>query len=299
MKKNPNQEIPVKKLIILALALALAGFIAIHIVYKLNGPDWLVSEWAAGDTLAYYGALIASVITIYGLYLTFKDNRRGISEQSRLDKLPYLGITMLHQFFRVPYLDPDNAQEIKVESRAFGSIYDGYHYTEAKPDTIFCVISGGNTSCKRSLPKEMLSLISHQGMEIVHVANGLSLTTHHSLLYVPLEITNVGNGAAIDLYFGFNKLDGMNKVTERFTPPIPLKVDSDLYIAIYADNNGDENCGSYLMEYYYKDIFGNQYVQRQVFVLGINASERYFATLENGLQQEQIDRSLLPVPLQS
>lgn len=298
MKNKTNREMPVKKLVYIALALSLAGLIVIHIAYKLNGPVWLVSEWSAGDALAYYGALIASIITIFGLYLTFKDNRRGISEQSRLDKLPFLGVTMLDQHYRIPFLDADNAQEMSIESRAFNSTIEGYHYTETKPDTIFCIISEGSTSCKRSLTKEELSLISHQGLEIVHAANGLSLTTHHKLLYIPLEVTNVGNGAAIDLHFGFNKLDGASKVTERFTPPIPLKVDSELYIAIYADNDAKENCGRYLIEYYYKDIFGNQYIQKQVFELGINSSERYYGTLENGLQQQPVEYTSLPVPLQ-
>lgn len=239
MKSNRKHEMPVKRLIIVAVFLSILGLVIIHIAYKLCGPEWLVSEWSAGDALSYYGALIASVITIYGLYLTFMDNRKGISEQSRLDKLPFIGIIMLNQNHRIPLFEFEDPTAIQLESRAF----KGTHYT-------------------------------------------------------PLEVTNVGNGAAIDLHFGFNKLDNRIKITERYTPPIPLKIDSDLYIAIYADNDQNENCGQYLMEYYYKDIFGNHYVQKQVFELGVDTEKNYYGTLENGMQQEMIDHSMLPHVLQ-
>lgn len=298
MRSNRKHEMPVKRLIIVAVFLSILGLVIIHIAYKLCGPEWLVSEWSAGDALSYYGALIASVITIYGLYLTFMDNRKGISEQSRLDKLPFIGIIMLNQNHRIPLFEFEDPTAIQLESRAFKGTHEGYYYTETRPDTFFCVIENGKTVVKRALPKEKLSLIRFHGIEIVHVASGISLTTHHNLLYIPLEVTNVGNGAAIDLHFGFNKLDNGIKITERYTPPIPLKIDSDLYIAIYADNDQNENCGQYLMEYYYKDIFGNHYVQKQVFELGVDTEKNYYGTLENGMQQEMIDHSMLPHVLQ-
>lgn len=82
--------------VIMIVLSAVVGPLLIHIAYKITGPCWLVAEWSAGDMLQYYGMIVTAVIAIGGLYLTFQDNRRGIKEQSRLDKLPYFSLTTLN-----------------------------------------------------------------------------------------------------------------------------------------------------------------------------------------------------------
>lgn len=68
-------KMKINRILLFVILIFLMGAIIIHLLYKFSGPSWVTSEWSAGDALAYYGAVLASVITIFGFYLTFKDNR--------------------------------------------------------------------------------------------------------------------------------------------------------------------------------------------------------------------------------
>ena len=293
-RKRPNN---ITKGIIVASFMIIVGPIIIHFLFKQQGPQWLKAEWGAGDAISYYGVLLASVITIYGLFLTFKDNRRGIEEQSRLDKLPFIGMNTFDVSYRIPYLNPENDDVMDIKSSAFQSMRskDEYYYSESKLENVFFIIRDGNISINRRLTENQLDMVKHQGVIQETIAHGVYAAVDHNLIYHPLEIENIGNGAAIDFRLGFNKLtDNCPKNDFMYIPPMPLKVGQKIYLAIYAENDKDENCGEYVIEFYYTDIFGNNYKQKHDYSIKRDEKGRLFSELYCGHKQERIDKNSVP-----
>ena len=59
--------------------------------FKLESPcNFFVAEWGAGDVLDFYGAMLASVTTILGVYISIEYAQRNyrIDEANRVK--PYL-----------------------------------------------------------------------------------------------------------------------------------------------------------------------------------------------------------------
>ena len=48
----------------------------IHIAFKIESPlSVLEAEWTAGDVLAFYGVLVGSIATVWGVYLSIEYSR--------------------------------------------------------------------------------------------------------------------------------------------------------------------------------------------------------------------------------
>ena len=76
---------------------------------------------------------------------------------------------------------------------------------------------------------------------------------------MPLEIENVGNGTAVNLRIGFNRVGDRN--TYRFIRPMMLKQSQTVYIHIFSTADYDIVRGDYSLEFHYEDIYGNKYAQ--------------------------------------
>lgn len=76
---------------------------------------------------------------------------------------------------------------------------------------------------------------------------------------MPLEIENVGNGTAVNLRIGFNRVGDRN--TYRFVRPMMLKQGQTVYIHIFSTADYDIVRGKYSLKFYYEDIYGNKYSQ--------------------------------------
>ena len=154
-------KMKINRILLFVILIFLMGAIIIHLLYKFSGPSWVTSEWSAGDALAYYGAVLASVITIFGFYLTFKDNRTGIKEQSRLDKLPFMTMNILRIEYHVPWIGD---AEIRVDSQAFNNDTESYYFREKRLDEIFCVINNGKVNFTNKFSQQQLDNIKRKGM---------------------------------------------------------------------------------------------------------------------------------------
>src|SRR5574344_1869114 len=52
---------------------AVVGPLIINILYKRQAPfDWLSVEWDSSAALTYYGTIIASIIAVFGVFLTIR-----------------------------------------------------------------------------------------------------------------------------------------------------------------------------------------------------------------------------------
>ena len=147
---------------------------------------------------------------------------------------------------------------------------------------------------QKKLTDQQKRMILQQGVTQERIADGVYSAVNHAFLYWPLEITNIGNGPAIDFRFGFNNHNGYNKDTARFVPPMPLKLEDSLYVAIFAEDIKEKHCGTYLIEFYYKDVFGNNYRQEHQLTIKKNDKGNIQAQLDCGLQQKKLLPDDLP-----
>lgn len=66
----------------------------INLAFKLHAPcGFLAAEWSAGDVLSFYGAMLASVATIMGVYLSIDYAQRNYREDEANRVRPYLALT--------------------------------------------------------------------------------------------------------------------------------------------------------------------------------------------------------------
>lgn len=70
--------------------------VIINSLFKCPSPvGFLAAEWTAGDMLGFYGALLASVATIIGVYLSIEYAQRNYREDEQNRVRPYLALTYI------------------------------------------------------------------------------------------------------------------------------------------------------------------------------------------------------------
>lgn len=270
LKKDKNESGSKKntyrKLIIWCLILFVGGPLLIHILFKLYGPAWIVAEWSAGDFLQFYGTVVAAIAAVIGLFYTFRDNREGIKEQSRLDKIPFIGVIELRQDYNIPIMMDTNDEGVDDSGTTLAKGDKKYYYHESRMQNIYCVIENGKTSLNKKLTDDQLNKAQCRGF-IQERAGNIIRGVDVRLFYLPFSIENIGNGPAIDLKIGVNNVSDITAGVGKYKTPFSLKPSDPLSLVIYAENQDDGNCGEYAMEFFYKDIFGNSYKQSHKFTI--------------------------------
>ena len=241
----------------------------------------------AGDLLGYVGALIASIITILGLSWTFSDNRRGIREQGRLDVLPFVGLNVLSKEYKLTFFS--NVMDVHAESRAIREMSDEQYYKERRLDTVFFTIDKSGTKATSELTKEQQMLIKNNGTTLKEKKKGVHSLVNRQLIFIPIEMCNIGNGPAVDVRFAFNLKDAKKK---RFVVPVTLAVNEKVYVGIYCESDQIQEPREYYLEVYYKDIFGNIYRQKTDLAISKDGKGA-LATFDTETKQDQISKGEL------
>ncbi len=286
-----------KKTVVYILIAVILGPLIIHILYKLQGPVWLVAEWSAGDLLQYYGMFMTALIAIGGLYLTFQDNRKGIREQSRLDQLPYFSLTTLNYQVRNPLIGPTTDKEIDSKGEKVLKPKDNkqeYYYKEEKLKAAILAIRKGSANIETKLSEADKKLIINGGIAEQRMGPGMIGIVNEPMTYVPILLRNVGKGAAIDFRVGFN-----NSIDERVENPqylssTSINVDEEFYLGFFAVHEKNENAGEYLLEVIYKDIFNNQYTQKTKFIVSWE-NDTAMTNMEVEFRQEMVGNEVIEV----
>ena len=68
-----------------------------------------------GEFLPYYRTIVAAITASIGINITIKENRNGMLEQSRIDALPFLSISLLETEYKhntVALINSDEKPEI-------------------------------------------------------------------------------------------------------------------------------------------------------------------------------------------
>lgn len=279
-----------RNLLIAIVAAIVIGPIVIHVLYKSSGPQWLVAEWSAGDLLQYYGMLVTAAIAIYGIYLTFQDNRRGIKEQSRLDKLPYFSLTTLNYKVRNPLFGVTT--EKHIDSKAENGLKsdkkkDEFFYKEEKIKYAFLIIEKGKSSIRKELDSKNRNLVINGGISEQVMDHGLVSVVSNPMTYVPIILQNVGNGAALDFRVGFNKLVNGKLEAPLYLSSTSINVDEDFYLGLFSNHDKDENVGEYLLEIVYRDMFDNQYKQDTKII--VSSDDGISVSMEVSFRQRMVN----------
>lgn len=277
--------------IMLVIAIVvIAGPLIIHILFKMIGPSWLVAEWSAGEMLQYYGMIITAIIAIAGLYLTFQDNRRGIREQSRLDKLPYFSLTTLNYNVRNPLFGTTTDKEIDSKGETVLKPKENkqeYYYREEKLKAAFITIRKGMPGIETKISETDKRLILNGGVSEQQMAQGMIGIVNKPMIYVPIILQNVGNGAAMDFRVGLNKLKNGDLIEPKYLSSTSVNEKEEFYLGFFALNEGEENAGEYLLEIIYRDMFDNMYKQSAKFIIGLE-NESILTKMEVEFKQEMI-----------
>ena len=158
--------------------------------------DFFVAEWSAGDMLSFYGSLLAAILTVYGVYLTIQYSQHNYREDIHNRVLPFLALYSLRSRSNYQMFAPAE-QERNQNKETF---YEEYRLKE-----IYFIVENGNIDIKSSLSKDQQqTLIQGRFKYVATQTNSFSLCDVN-LVSVPLEVENVGNGAAINLRIGLNK----------------------------------------------------------------------------------------------
>jgi len=267
--KNKKKYLWIITIILLSVII---GPLLISWGFRTKAPfDWLIAEFDASALLSYYGALIASVIAILGVYLTIQYSQKNYKEDVKNRVLPFITI----YYLRDDTIQKDVNNDIK---------------SEYKSQDYYFVLTKEKIRCKSTLLGVQQDLIDSNGM--TYNKNAVSEQWGiKNYIYIPLEIENIGNGVATKLSFGLNKQSVKESEWDR-APAISLKTFSPFRIYIFSESPMDV-LGKYILSFCYEDIYCNMY--KQDFIIEIehdsekgilttvvlNVEQKFLGTLNN------------------
>jgi hypothetical protein len=214
----------------------------------------LAAEWSAGDVLNFYGALLASIATIVGVYLSINYAQRNYREDERNRIKPYLALTQIrakskYNFWETVFNGPNVTKEQEKEPEKI--------YMEFRLTRVYIIISKEKIEFKDGLTQSQQQLLNEGGFLWKGTEKGCSLELQ-KYLSLPFEVDNVGNGAAINFKLSLYKNDSSE---HRATSIYTLKQGDKIYFHIFSELEDDALFGEYTLTFKYCDIQGTYYEQ--------------------------------------
>lgn len=262
---------------LLVVAALVGGPILINECYKIG--TGYITIWNANDVLAYYGAVVAALMGVLGVYLTVYIANKNYRDDARNRILPYIAINVMNvrqpdQFLEAfgsedySMMGNDPIIEQSLEGKAWNHLYfviDGkmkIRATESLPDDEANKLKAAEAIWRRAKDGKMY----------------LRDTTYVSM---PFMMENIGNGAAKNLRMNFSYLNGK----PFFKTEIILKPNERFYVHIFSEENFETIKGEYVFGVYYEDISGNQYEQLFPVEIVEENNNRYKRIDTNGKQR--------------
>ena len=254
---------PVILFIIICLVAAVLPPIIINALYDV-GDDHplLIARWTAADSLSYFGMISAAVIAIAGVVISGRAAWRSQESQLRDDAAPYFAAIFLDQQNKRDALADffcSRCQDQPIDSSpAVGDGGDNTAqstYTEVEIRTIFAIIGDAITYKKKLSDNEREHVESSYLEE--EQANGGRSFVPNSVIYMPIEMKNVGKGAAVGVRVGINKLEDSWTGVSSLT----LGIGESFYLGVYIDTSRPGAFGEDEMRVAFSDCLGYQYMQ--------------------------------------
>lgn len=249
------------KLIAIVLFFIFIGPIIINLLFKQSSCcELFVAEWNASAALSYYGTIIAAIIAVYGVFFTIQYSQKSYKEDVRNRALPFIVIDKLYS-----KINMDLSQVIEENRFEF---QETQGYVEYKLVDYYCILENGEIFFKTGLTKNQQMMINNRGLKRIGMPNKLSLEAVN-LLYVPIEIENIGNGTAIRMRCGINRKDS-EYPHRKYLPTISLKTFTPIMLHIFSEDCSKDspNLGNYVLSFYYDDIYSNSYEQHFDIIIG-------------------------------
>lgn len=241
------------KMILIMLGFIILGPIIINLLFKVHPIiNVFVAEWDASAALSYYGAIVSSVIAIYGIYITIHHSQENYKEDVRNRTLPFIVIDMLKTGSHKRVFPSSNLQT---------DLEPVEGYREYKLTDYYCILENGEIEYRMRLTKTQQELLDNGGTEWVSGKNGGSRRMVDEIC-VPFEIENVGNGTAIRIRYGLNRKETSAK-DRKFLPPMSLKPSIPIMFHLFSEDcsRNSSNLGEYILSFCYEDIYLNRYEQ--------------------------------------
>lgn len=261
--------------IVLGVPFCLIGIpLIINASYQC-GTVIITTLWEAKDVLSYYGVLLAAAGAAIGVYLSVKKSQENYHDDVIRQVLPFIYVTPLSRKARVDRIALLDEDDTSTKATPKGG--QAIEYEEYKPKHFYFVITSSGIELTKKLGKYQTEILENGGFAKSELKNGMKVPDYIDHFNLPLEIENVGKGAAVNLKIGFRRES--NNAHELF-PPRMLKLDETLNINIFSLLPYDKIEKKHILEFYYEDIYGNLY--RQEFPV-------LFGKKENGEEYTSID----------
>lgn len=233
----------------------------IHVLFKIHPQyGFFSAEWTAGDVLGFYGILLGAAATVWGVFLSIQYAQSNYKQDLVDHSLPFVTITtMLYKPTRTAICSDIVADQY---CDSVPKAVNNQPECVSQIDEYYFIIENKNVSVMANLTEQQKEMVDCGGNFFSINSNGMTVFSTVSLLYAPLIIENVGNGAATTFSVGlyippYDKA----KNPHCFSIARSLKVGEKIQIGIYSENTPKDNTGDYDLCVSYYDIFGNQYEQ--------------------------------------
>lgn len=269
------------------MILAFAVFIVIipaviNWFFKLESPcNFFVAEWGAGDALAFYGAMLASVTTIVGVYISIEYAQRNYQMDEANRVKPYLSLTHYKSESKTNW-----GLGIPAEATdADGVEQPQSYYTEYKLDKVYIVIDQSEIRFQDKLSDKQQQRIKSGGFEWYDHGGGCRSLQSHPFVSMPFDVENVGSGAAINTMIAFYKKGEARRGASLYT----IKQGDSFYFHVFCDDADSVVDNEYVIELLYGDIIGNYYSQKYPVQFKIDADTGRFCTSVDLTGKQEID----------
>ena len=258
------------------IVVLLIGPLIINLIYKMSAPNmWLVAEWSAGDALAAFTSISASLFAIYGISMSINASDKVFTQNVWNQMRPYI----VADFLKTKAIPLTANQSSSIE--AAGRDETKHEYKEYSLKSFYFIIEEDKKRKKcvikpeKDLSEKKKRIIYHGGQYMKELPNGISIQQAETYLYLKMVLENVGRGVAIQTHVGLNNRDADESI-KTFVGPVPLKVGESMSVGFYADNI-DENStllGEYDFDIMYYDIYGNKYAQSHEITIQYDKEEQ-------------------------
>lgn len=243
--------------------------------------NFFVAEWEAGDVLAFYGAMLASVTTIFGVYISIEYAQRNYQMDEANRVKPYLSLTHYKSESKTNW-----GLGIPAEATdADGVEQPQSYYTEYKLDKVYIVIDQAEIRFQDKLSDNQQQRIKSGGFEWYDHGGGCRSLQSHPFVSMPFDVENVGSGAAINTMIAFYKKGEERRGASLYT----IKQGASFYFHVFCDDADSVVDNEYVIELLYGDIIGNYYSQKYPVQFKRDAGTGRFCTRVNLTGKQEID----------
>lgn len=251
--------------IIMALFVALC--VIPLIVYLLSvvpvlpngGNDW------AGFWGGYFGAIIGGICTVGGVFLSIQYEKEKGKEDAERAVLPYIALTTLEKenqrgCFNLKSEDDLKKKESHNEDE---NDEDSQEYREYLLDKIYFTVQGEEVTPKRRLSNEQRLLVENGGNYKQMICKGAWSIAHQAMIYIPIVLENVGNGAAVNFRVGLHSGNmKYNEKRAKYTIAKHIQAGDNFYLSIlFEDLSQYSDEKEFVLRICYENIYAQEYIQ--------------------------------------